>query len=446
MNIVILGAGRKGSYLAHILSQENHNVIVIDKDPKKLEQIAEEADVATVRGYGARWKMLDDLIEHAPTLFIALTGDDETNLVACSIAKNLGYPQTVARVKDIGFLSKSRLDFGRLFFVDHFLGAEVLTAHDILKSILNPEDLAIENFANGMIQMRTISIPENWKKYNIPLNALDLPKELIISLIRRKNKEIIFPHGEDHLLPNDEVTVIGETKVMHNLHDIFKCGVRKVKSISIVGGSAVALKLANILERLNIKTKIIEKNKERCNELADLLPHSTIINQDGSSLEFLEKEQVKHSDLFIACTEDDKANILISLLGKQVGCKKVLSLLSDISLGPMLRELHINFSLSEKVNIANKILSIIHAEKIISIASLCDNQAKVLEIKVSPDSEMIGIPLSDLKSELPKKLLIAAIENKGRIMIGKGNRVISPNDTIILITSPEHINELQNIF
>lgn len=446
MNIVILGAGRKGSYLAHILSQEKHSVIVIDKDPKKLEKISEEADVATVRGYGARWKMLDDLIEHNPSLFIAMTGDDETNLVACSIAKNLGYPQTVARVKDIGFLSKSRLDFGRLFFVDHFLGAEVLTAHDILKSIMNPEDLAIENFANGMIQMRTIQIPDSWKKYNIPLNALELPRELIISLIRRKTSEIIFPRGEDHILPGDEVTVIGETRVMHNLHDIFKCGIKKVKSVVIIGGSDVALKLANILERLSIKTKIIEKNEKRCSLLADLLPKTTIINASGTDLEFLESEQVKYSDLFIACREDDRDNILISLLGKQVGCKKILALISDISLSPLLRELNIGCTLSEKVNIANKILSIIHAEKLISIASLCDNQAKVLEIRVSPDSELVGIPLADLRSELPEKLLIAAIENKGRIMIGRGNRIISPHDTIILITSPEHIHELQDLF
>lgn len=445
MNIVILGAGRKGSYLAHLLSQEKHNITVIDKDEKKLQKIAEEADVATIVGYGARWQILDDLIEHNPSLFIAMTGNDETNLVASSIAKNLGYPQTVARVKEIGFLSRFRLDFGRLFFVDHFIGAEVLTAHDILKNVMNPEDLAIENFAHGMIQMRTITVPTSWKNQKTPLTKLNLPKELIISLIRRK-EDIIFPRGEDHLEAGDEITVIGETKEMHNMHNIFKSEKKKVKSIVIVGGTSIAQRLAHILERLKIKTKIIEKDEKRCFELSNFLSKSVIINHDGLDINFLESENVKEADLFIACTSEDKTNILISLIGKQAGCKKVLSLISDISLIPLLRELNIQFTMSEKVTIANKILSIIHAEKIVSIASLCENRAKVLEIKVSPDSEVVGVPLSDLRARLPKNLLVAAIENKGRIMIGKGNRIISPNDTIIIISSPEHINELQDLF
>ncbi len=450
MNIVILGAGNKGAYLAKILAEEEHNVFVIDKDPLALKKLSEEADVATIQGFASNWKIFDDLIENEPSLFIAITGDDAVNLVACSMAKNLGYPQTIARVKDIGFLSRSRLDFSRLFFVDYFLGAEVLTAHNILKNIMNPEDLAIENFAHGAIQMRTIVLPENWKNTDIPLSELDLPRELIISLIRRKSltgkSDIIFPSGSDFLLPGDEITVVGETKIMYELHSIFNCPERAVKTVVIVGGSSIALSLARVLERLKIKTKIIEKDEKRCEELAEALLDTTIINQDGTNILFLETEQVNKADIFIACTRDDKTNLLLSLLGKQVGCKKTIALISDVSLSPLLRDLDINFILSERVNIANRVLSLIHAEKIISIASLCENQAKVLEIKVSPTSQIVGIPLSDLRGQLPKKLIVAAIENKGKVMIGKGNRVISPNDTIIIICSPEHMHELHELF
>src|SRR3989344_4517003 len=141
MNIVILGAGELGSYLASVLAKDEHNVTIIDKDPQRLEKVSEGADIATLVGYGSRWKILDELLEFEPDIFIAMTGDDETNLVSCAIAKNLGYPKTVARVKEIGFLARSRIDFGRLFYVDHFIGAEVLAANDILKSIINPQDL-----------------------------------------------------------------------------------------------------------------------------------------------------------------------------------------------------------------------------------------------------------------------------------------------------------------
>jgi trk system potassium uptake protein len=450
MHIVILGAGELGCHLAKALANEEFSVTVIDKDPKKLEALSKEADIATLIAPGTKWKALSDLIEHNPSFFIALTGNDESNLVSCTIAKNLGFPQTIARVKEIGFLSRSRLDFGRLFFVDHFIGTEVITAHDILKSLLNHEDLAVENFAHGTIQMRTFLIPESWPHGKTFLKDLDLPKEIIISLIRRKNPsgkdQIIFPHGEDRLLPKDEVTIIGESQTMYQIHTFFASAEKPIKSVIIVGGTPVALRLAFILEKLDIHVKIIERDLDRCQELADLLPESTILHHDGQDQNFLHSEGVQNAGAFIACTNEDESNLLLALLGKKCGCSKVLALISDVNLAPVLRDLDITVSISEKVNLTNRILSLVHGKKIISIASLCENQAKVLEMKVSAESELVGIPLSDISSRLPKDLLIAAIENRGRIMIGKGTRILSPNDTIIVITSAERVHELSDLF
>jgi len=453
MNIVILGAGEIGSYLASILSEEQHNVILIDKDPQILEKISQKADVATLLGYGTRWKLLDALIENEPELFIAMTGDDETNLVTCSIAKNLGYPRTVARVKEIGFLARSRLDFGRLFYVDHFIGAEMLAANDILKSIINPEDLAIENFAHGAIQMRTIVASEKWHKTNMPLSSLNLPEEMIIGVIKRKKidpkkvtEQVIFPHGNDHIEAGDEITVLGETKFMQDIHDFFKIEHKHAKSVVIVGGTPVGLRLAHILELRNIHVKLIEHDEKRCHEIADILPKSTVINEEGTNIPFFASEQIQDVDAFVACTNGDDKNFLISTIAKYMGCKKVITLISNTSLVPILKAHDIQFSVSERVNIANRILSIIHEEKIISIASLCDNKAKVLEIKVSEDCELVGIPLSELSAKLPKKLIISAIENRGRVMIGKGNRIISPGDTLIINTSPEILPQLNDLF
>jgi trk system potassium uptake protein len=456
MNIVILGAGEIGSYLATILSEEQHNVTIIDKNPQLLEKLSQKTDVATLCGYGTRWKILDALIEQEPDLFVATTGEDETNLVTCAIAKNLGYPKTVARIKELGFLARSRLDFARLFYVDHFIGAEMLAANDILKNILNPEDIAIENFAHGAIQMRTIVVPEKWQKTNQLLSSLDFPDEMIIGLIKRKKvdpknpqkitEEIIFPHGTDHIEAKDEVTVLGETKFMHEIHNFFKIEQKKPKSIVIVGGTSVGVRLAHILELRNIHVRIIERDEKRCKEIADLLPKSTVINEDGTNIQFFASEQIHDVDAFVACTSRDEENFFISSIAKHMGCKKVISLLSNISFASILKSQNIQYSISEKVNIANRILSLLQEEKIISIASLYDNKVKVLEIKVSEDCEFVGIPLSELSSKLPKNLIINAIENRGRIMIGKGNRIISPGDTLIINTSPDLLPHLQDIF
>jgi trk system potassium uptake protein TrkA len=449
MNIVILGAGEIGAFIANELSKEEHNVILIDKDIKTLEKIAQTSDVATLYGYGSRWKLLDQLIETEPDLFIAMTGDDETNLVSCSIAKNLGYPKTVARVKEIGFLARSRLDFSRLFYVDHFIGAEVLAANDILKSIINPQDLAVENFAHGAIQMRTIVIPDIFDKKDLFLKDLKLSEEIIIALIKREEdneEKIIFPHGNDIIKAHDEITIISDSQYIDQVNNFFNLDKQSVKSVTIVGGTAVGLRLAHILELRNISVKLVEQDEKRCEELADLLTKSTIINEDGTNIKFLETENIQNQSAFIACTNEDESNFLLASIAQHMGCKKVISLISNTSFIPVLKYNNIKFAISERVNILNKITSFLYEEKVISRASLYDGKAKILEIKVSEDSELIGIPFVDLANKLPKNMLIAAIENKGRVMIGKGNRIISYNDTIIVICSSEIVNDIKKLF
>jgi len=450
MNIVILGAGDLGSYVASTLASEEHNVILIDKDLKTLNRISRELDVATVNSSGSKWRLLDDLLENKPDYFIALTGSDETNLVTCNMAKNLGFPNTICRIKEIGYLLRERLDFGRLFFVDYFIAPEIIAANDILKLLLTPKGESIENFAHGAIQMRTITLPENWEKTHVPIHSLGLPEEMIIGAIRRekedKTKEIIFPHGDDHLQFGDEITVFGDPNTMRNVLEYFGLPPLYLDSVVIAGGSTIALHLAKILENQEIAVKIIEKDENRCKHLADHLTKSIILNHDASEFSFLLSENIQESDVFVSCTRYDETNIFLTSLGKKAGCKKVISSISNINLKDTLEKIDIIPSISEKLNISNRILSLIHKEKVLSVISLFAEEARVIEMKVSEDSKLIGIPLKDLSGKIPKELIIAVIENKGKVMIGKGNRIISPNDTVIIVSSPKNIKELQNIF
>jgi len=456
MNIVILGAGDIGCHVASILSKEEHNVVLVDQDVKLLGKVSQQIDVATIPGRASDWRLFENLLENAPDFFMALTGNDEVNLTACTIAKNLGYPQTICRISEVGYLNRLRLDFGRLFFVDHFIGAEMMAAHEILKSLISPTDLLTEDFAHGAIQMRTIAITDKWDKKNAPLKDLRLPEEMIVCLIQRKKSEgseneiqedqYIFPHGDDHVLPGDFITVIGEASLMFKIHDIFKTKNENLKSSVIIGGTSVSQHLAEILQKLGVKVKLIEKDEKKCDALAELLPNTTVINHDGRDLGFLLSEKVQDSDAFITVLHEDEKNLMLASIGKEAGCKKVVSLISNPSLAPILKKLNINYAFSEKVTISNRVLSIVHAESILSISSIADDHANVIEMKISPDSGLIGIPIAELKTYLPEDLLICIIENKGRVMIGKGKRILSPNDTIILITSPTHIHELQHLF
>ncbi len=384
-----------------------------------------------------------------------MTDDDETNLVACAIAKNLGYPRTVARVRDNRYLNKTRLDFSRIFDVDSFIGPELLVAHDILKYMISPGSLAIENFAHGALQMRTFAVPSKWRKYDQPLSDLRLPEGMMIGLIRRENMggtasspktEIIFPHGNDVVLPNDEVTIIGETDVVAEAHHFFGITQKAVRSVVIVGGSLTAINLAKLLEHREVDVRIIEKDYATCCSMADQLPRSNIINHDATDYQFLQAEKIGRADVLAACTKSDEVNLLAGLLAKQVGCQDVVVTLSNTSYTPFVSQLGLNYAVSPRISAASHILSQILSGRVTSLISLYENQAEIMEINVSLNSKVVGIPLSELGPLLPKDLLIAMIQNRGRIMIAHGNRIISPGDTVIVITRPYHVEELKRIF
>lgn len=457
INIVIVGAGDIGRYIASMLSKEQHNIILIDKDGKKLEEAAMNMDVGIKQGSGTDWQLLDDLLELSPELFIALTNDDETNLVACSMAKHLGYPRTIARVRDNRYLNRTRLDFARIFDVDYFIGPELLVANDILKYMISPGSLMVESFAHGAVQLRTIAVPSKWRKYDKPLSQLNLPPGLMVGLIRRDidskhgsmpalAKQVIFPHGNDSILPGDEVTFIGETDLISEIHHFFGIPQKAAQSVCIVGGSITAVNLAKLLEHRNIDVCIIDKSFDKCAALAEQLPHCTIMHHDATDFEFLKSEKIGRWDVFATCTSHDEVNLLAGLLGKEAGCEDVIVMLSNTSYVPLVGQLGLNHTVSPRISAANHILSQILSGRVTSLVSVYDNEAEIIEINVSAYSKVVGIPLAELGPLLPKDFLIAMIQNRGRIMIANGNRIISPGDTVIVITHPKHVQELEKIF
>ena len=451
LNVVIVGAGEVGRHIAATLAEQDHNVILIDKNEKKLEKAAADIDVAFREGSGTDWQLLDDLLEFSPDYFLAMTNEDETNLVACSIAKQLGYPRTLARVKGNRFLNRTRLDFARLFHIDHFISPELIVANDILKYMLSPGLLAIEMFAHGAVQLRTVVIPEKWPRSSIPLRDLKLPDGIIIALIRRYDEmtdeaKVIFPHGEDVILPEDEVTIIGETDRIDHVAHYFGFTQRIIDNVVIVGGSITSLNLAKLLEHRKINVRIIEKDHDKCSWLAENLPNCTIIHRDATDAEFLLSEKIGNTDLLIASTHNDELNLMIALLGKEIGCKDTIVVLTNASYGPLLTRLGINYTASPRLSAANHIVSLLLSGSVSSLVSLYENAAEIMEINVSSNSKIVGMPLSELGPLLPRDFLIAVIQNRGHVMIAKGDRILSPGDTVIVLTNPEHVHELEKIF
>lgn len=454
MNIVIVGAGSIGYAIAHLLAGENHDVVLVDRDRHRLERVGQDLDVATRLGSGTDWKLLEELSEREPELIVSLTNDDEANLVCCSIAKELGYQTTIARIQEPNYLNRTRIDFSRLFSVDHFISPDLLVAQDIYKYVMSLASVSMEMFAHRAVQMRTMQIPKKWKQGDKNLAELDLPKGVMVSLIRRSlhgskgkgHEEIIFPHGNDHILPGDEVTFIGKSDSMHELHNFIGIAQPEIRAATIVGGSLMGWNLAKILEARGIAVRLIERDYDRCCELAEALPRCAIVHHDGTDLTFLHSEKMDKDELLIGATRHDETNILAGLIGRKAGCERVIASISDTSIAPLLQDLGITHTVSARTSTANRVLSIARAKSVIATYSLYENRAKIVEMKVTPDSNIVGIPLAELGPYLPQDFLIAVIQNRGRVMIANGSRTLSPGDTVIVITTPARANELHKIF
>ncbi len=218
----------------------------------------------------------------------------------------------------------------------------------------------------------------------------------------------------------------------------------ETRSVVIVGGAAVAVHLTHYLCQQKIHVRIIEKNIGRCETLAEILPHATIINRDGRDPQLLRSEKIQDADALVSCTHFDETNLMIAALAKEIGCPKAIAMITNGQILPVLEKVGVIPALSPRVNVANRILSILDEETLLTVASLSCDAAKIVEMRVAPTSKAVGIPLSDL--DLPKGLLIAVIESRGRVTIGKGNRVLCPEDSVIAICHPIQIPKLQQLF
>lgn len=449
MNIVIIGAGNIGLYMARVFSAQKENVFLIDINVDKLNEAAIHLDIATREGSGTDWQLLDDLMEMKPDLLLAMTDQDEVNLVACDIAKQLGYPRTICRVKDNRYLNRTRLDFARMFNVDYFISPELLVANDIYKYLICYNSLGFESFAHGALQMRTLQIPHDWLHSNKTLKHLHFTEGLMVGLINRMENgkaKIIFPHGDDILLPDDKVTFVGERDAIAAIPEFFGLVSFPIESVVILGGSVVGVHLSKLLHKRNVDVRIVDKDETRCQELARKLPFCRIIHHDGTDLDFLLSEKISQAGYVIACTQNDEINVLTALVAKRAGCEHVAIVLSDNRFVPLANQLGFVQIVSPQAVAAQHILSLAKSQTITSLVSLYNHEVEVLEIIVSMNCKIIGIPLSDASKMLPKDLLIVMIQNRGRVSIAKGDSIICPGDTVIVMCEAKSINELSKIF
>ncbi len=452
LKIIIVGCGKIGTTLTEKLSAEGHDITIIDRNAKILHTVAEMYDVMGIVGNGASYSVQEEADIENTDLIIAVTDSDELNLLCCIVAKRAGNCAAIARVRtpdycennaDINYLRKK---LGLAMIINPDLEA----ANEAARVLSLPTALEISTFAHNHAEMIKLEIPKNnlmdgQSIVNISKNS---PAKILICAVER-NGEIFIPSGDFILRAGDLISFTASRENVRIFLKNIGFQTTKVKDTIIVGGGRVSYYLAKQLLNAKIDVKIIEKDLERCEELSTLLPDAIIIHADGTDEEILKEEGIEYTEAFVPLTGIDEENVMLTLHAKNVSNAKVVTKINKITFKNVLNNLDLGSVIYPKNITSELIIAYVRAKtaslnsNIETLYHMFDDKAEAIEFLIEKNSEIIGIPLKELK--LKDNLLITIINRNGKIIIPKGNDCIEIGDTVVIVTTHTGFNEIQDI-
>lgn len=443
MHVIIMGAGKVGFNIAQILSRENHDVVVVENDPERCQVVEDNLDVQTIRGNGASLSVLEEAKIREAELLIAVTELDELNMVACLLAKSLGVPRTVARVRNPEYVDTGALACTNSLGIDLIINPERVAAKHIAELVDVPEALNVEYYAEGKVMLVELPITADAPVVNKKLKELKFSNPYLIAAIIR-NGNMIVPRGDDRLLSGDQVFVVAETRVMKTVERLLGRERRRIQSVFILGGGRLGFYLATLLEKKGVKVKVLEKNLQKCRGISEQLSRTMVLHGDGTDIQLLEQEDAGKVDLFVAVTGDDKVNLLVSLLAKELGAKKTIAQIQRSDYVPLVEKIGIDVAISPRTLTAGAILKYIRRGDIVSVSLLDGAKAETMEIIVPQRGDIINRTLTSLK--FPGNALIGAVVREGKVIIPSGSDILLPGDHVIVFVLPEAVSKVERFF
>lgn len=447
MNIVVAGGGRVGFHLASLLCAENHNVTVIESDPERSEEIDYSLDASVLLGSTTSIRTLSQAGIEAADLFVAATGNDDINMLAAATAKALGVPQTVARADD-PIYAESRSRYESLLKIDFILSPEGLAALDILQYLQNPGIVAAEDFGRGRVLMRQMRITRTPAGQENQLREICPPGcGALLAVISRGN-EIIIPQGDTIVRPGDIVTLIGRVAVLDSFRETFRGTEPETRDVVIMGGGSIGLLLARSLEDRRGSVKIFERKPARCEELANILTQAKVVCRDAALRLSLEQEHVDDADVFVASTNDDERNIMAAMLAKEVGIRQTIAVLHQPDFAPLANKLGIDYAVTPRACIANRVLKLTHQKEVASLAVLEEGRVEIVEFLVKNTSAIAEVQLKNFKNLLSRhaQALVATIIRGDEVIVPSGEDQILAGDSVIVVTASSSIDSVRKLF
>jgi trk system potassium uptake protein len=444
MKIIIVGAGEVGYHIAERLSEENQDVFVIDKDPEKIRRITENLDVQALLGPGTSPKMLKSSGIKEADMLVAATDSDEVNLIACLLARNLNpYILKVARVRNREYLEEKELFSQELLGVDRIINPESVMVETIRNLMMVPGASDVVDFENGRVKLVGITIkPDSPFAGRQLLSFQGLEGRVLVGAIVR-GEQVFIPHGEDTIRANDLIYLVVKADEMPYGVGFFEFEPNEGRRVIIVGAGETGGTLASALDGGRMSVKVIEKDLKKCTDLAEKLNKVLIIHGDGTDKDLLQEENIGDVDFMVAVTGDEESNILISLLGKALGAKKIITRVNKLSYISLVSAIGIDTVISSRLSAVRAILRFIRKGRIISVAPLKGEHAEAIEAEALETSDIVNVPLAKMK--FPKGALVGAIIRGEEIIIPKGDCVIKPKDRLIILSLQKALPKLEKL-
>lgn len=450
MKIVIIGLGTIGRTILKNLSNQGHTVTIIDEDKTKIENLIERYDVFGVVGNGASMEIQTEAGVEDAQLVIALTRSDELNILACLVAKRVGAKKTIARVRNPAYrkqIVQMKDDLG----ISMVVNPELETADEIFNLISLPSVVQIDHFAGGKVSLVEVVAEKGCALIGETLISLGkkLTTKVLICAVQRGN-EVIIPSGNFEIREGDKIHFTSNAKMLGDFLREVNLVKSPFKNIMIVGGGRIGYYLADSLTKKKYAVKLIEQQQAHAEELAEQLPQVTVVWGNGTQHDLLIEEGIEAMDAFVALTDIDEENIIVSMFANKKQVKKTIAQIKGEDLYGMLDELGINNNVSPKQIVADRIISYIRAlantvgSNVLTLYRLVNDQVEALEFSAKKQERIYNKPLKELK--IKKNCLIACIIRQNDVIIPNGDSEIRLGDNVVVVTTHKNFDDLTDVF
>lgn len=450
MNIVIVGDGKVGATLVEHLSLEGHDVVVIDRDPKVVEDLVNSNDVMGICGNGASYDVQQEAGVGSARLFIAATSSDELNILCCLVAKRVGARHTIARVRNPDYL-KQQTFFKNELGLSMVVNPEYDAANEIAKVLHFPAAINIETFSRGNVDLAELKIGEQNPLCGMKIADIfgKFHTKVLICAAQRRT-EVVIPHGDFELQAGDKIHVTAPRSELVKFMKKLNVYNHRTKNIMIIGGGKMGYYLARQLSVAGgYNVKIIEMDLQRCEQLCELLPNVDIIHGDGTDRSTLYEQGILNQDAFVALTTIDEENIISSMYASSLGIRKTVAKVNRVSYH-VLESIGMDSAFSSKAIAANRILGYVRAldnsgeSSVQTLYRLVGGRVEALEFKITNDFEGVGIPLKELN--INSDTLIGNIIRGNKVIFPGGNDSIEIGDSVIVVSKSRNVTSINEIF